>query len=51
MEKLTSPPVLGYAVYKLPFILNIDASGDGLGAVLYQFQDGKERAIAYISRG
>ena len=51
IEKLTSPLVLGYADYKLPFILNIDASGDGLGAVLYQLQDGRERVIAYASRG
>lgn len=51
IHKLTTPPVLGYADYKLPFILNIDASGDGLGAVLYQLQDGKERVIAYASRG
>ena len=46
IEKLTSPPILAYADYKLPLILNIDASGDGLGAVLYQLQDGKERLRA-----
>ena len=34
IERLTSPPILAYANYSKPFILNIDASGDGLGAVL-----------------
>ena len=29
--------------------MNIDASGDGLGAVLYQAQDGIERVIATSS--
>ena len=51
IEKLTSPPVLAYADYTKPFVLNIDASGDGLGAVLYQEHDGIERVIAYASRG
>ena len=51
ISKLTTPPILAYADYKLPFILNIDASGDGLGAVLYQLQEGHERVIAYASRG
>ena len=32
-------------------MLNIDASGDGQGAVLYQEQDGIEHVIAYASRG
>ena len=51
IEKLTSPPVLAYADYSKDFILNIDASGDGLGAVLYQETDGIEHVIAYASRG
>ena len=35
-EKCTSTPILGYADFSLPFELHIDASGIGLGAVLYQ---------------
>ena len=35
-EKCTSAPILGYADFSLPFKLHIDASGIGLGAVLYQ---------------
>ena len=46
----TESPVLAYADFKAPFILHTDASGDGLGAVLYQVQEGKQRVIAYASR-
>ena len=49
-EKLMSPPILAYADYSLPFKLYTDASGTGLGAVLYQEQDGKERVISFASR-
>ncbi|XP_056314361.1 retrovirus-related Pol polyprotein from transposon 412 [Danio aesculapii] len=48
--KLTSAPVLAYADFSLPFILEIDASQGGLGAVLSQEQQGKVRPIAYGSR-
>jgi hypothetical protein len=34
IEKLTSPSILVYADYTLPFILHTDASNEGLGAVL-----------------
>lgn len=47
---LVSAPVLAYADFHLPFRLYTDASLDGLGAVLSQTQDGKERVIAYASR-
>ena len=49
-QKLVSPPVLGYADYTQPFILETDASLSGLGAVLYQDQNGIKRVIAYASR-
>ncbi len=39
-KELTCAPVLGYADFSLPFMLEIDASNLGLGAVLYQLQDG-----------
>ena len=50
IDRLISPPVLGYADYRLPFSLHTDASGTGLGAALYQRQDGANRVIAYASR-
>lgn len=49
-EKLTTAPVLGYADYTKPFIVETNATNDGLGAVLSQEQDGKRRVIAFASR-
>ena len=49
-EHLTSSPILAYADYAAPFILQTDASGVGLGAVLSQIQDGIECVIAYANR-
>lgn len=48
--KLTTAPVLAYADFTLPFVLEVDASHGGLGAVLSQEQEGKVRPIAYASR-
>ena len=49
--RLTSPPILAFADYSKPFELHCDASGCGLGGVLYQEQNGQKRVIAYASRG
>ena len=49
--KLVSAPVLAYADFSHPFILEVDASHSGLGAVLSQETDGRVRPVAYASRG
>jgi hypothetical protein len=46
----TSSPILGYADITLPYELHTDASGFGLGAVLYQEQQGEKRVICYASQ-
>uniref|UniRef100_A0A3B3QR63 Gypsy retrotransposon integrase-like protein 1 n=1 Tax=Paramormyrops kingsleyae TaxID=1676925 RepID=A0A3B3QR63_9TELE len=51
IEKLTTAPVLGFANPRMPYILHTDASLHGLGAALYQEQDGQVKVIAYASRG
>jgi hypothetical protein len=50
VDACCSAPVLGYADYSCPFRVHTDASLDGLGAVLYQVQDGVDRVICYASR-
>ena len=49
-QALLTPPILAYPDFKKPFLLRTDASKQGLGAVLYQEQDGKDRVISYASR-
>ncbi|KAI8517559.1 hypothetical protein Bbelb_035760 [Branchiostoma belcheri] len=48
---LMSADILTYPDFPLPFTLYIDASHDGLGAILSQEQKGVKRVIAYASRG
>ena len=48
---LTSAPLLGYPNFKRPFILEVDASHLGLGAVLSQEQDTGRVVLGYASRG
>jgi len=42
--------LLSFLLRKGKFILNIDASGHGIDAVLFQEQKGIEKIIAYFSR-
>lgn len=46
---LTEAPVLPYPDPNLPYLLDTDASQEGLGAVLSQIKDGKERVVAFYS--
>ncbi|KAJ8028019.1 hypothetical protein HOLleu_30140 [Holothuria leucospilota] len=48
--ELTKAPVLAYPNFHETFILDTDASSAGVGAVLSQVIDGKERPVAYASR-
>ena len=46
----TESPILAYADFTKPFKLHTDACGLGLGAILYQESEGKDRVISYASR-
>ena len=48
-KRLTSAPVLTFADFTKPFILHVDASNEGLGAVLSQEVDQKLRVVAHAS--
>ena len=50
-ELLTSAPVLRFPQYHKSFIIHVDASGCGVGALLAQKEDNEELAIiAYFSK-
>ena len=49
-EALSTVPVLGYPDFSREFILEIDASLNGLGTILsQQGKDGQIRVTAYVS--
>lgn len=49
--RIESAHILGYADHQNSFQLHTDASGLGLGAVLYQEHEGPQQVIEYASRG
>ena len=49
-KKLSTSPILSYPDHDKPFEIHTDASSSGLGAILYQEQNGLKRVIAYASR-
>ena len=50
-EKCVTAPVLAYADLEKPFLLETDASAEGLGTILQQkLDDGKYHPVAYANR-
>ena len=48
-SKLISPPILAFPDFSLTFVVDCDASNNGLGAVLSQLSD-SEKVVAYACR-
>ena len=49
-QALCEAPVLAFPRFDLPFVLDTDASTNGVAAVLPQVQNGEERPIAYAAK-
>ena len=50
INHLQSPIIMAYPDFQQPFFITCDASSNGLGAVLYQTQEGVDKVISYASR-
>ena len=50
IDSITIVPMMAYPDFQKPFVLHTYASKDGLGAVLYQYQDDILCVVAYGSR-
>ncbi|XP_038072003.1 uncharacterized protein LOC119740694 [Patiria miniata] len=51
IDRLTKAPILSYANFSRPFRVETDASGTGLGAILFQEDDdARLHVVAYASR-
>ena len=50
IDYLRSPDFLAFPDFGLPFVLNVDASQKGLGAVLYQKHGSENRVVCFASR-
>ena len=50
IDMLISSHVMSYPDFQKPFLVHCDASGKGLGAILYQEKEGKMMVIGYASR-
>ena len=49
-EALITSPILSYPQEECMFVIDADASNDGMGAVLSQVQGGEEKVISYYSK-
>ncbi|KRX77136.1 Retrovirus-related Pol polyprotein from transposon [Trichinella sp. T6] len=49
-RKLITAPVLTFPRFDIPFILDVDASGEGFEAVLTKLSGEEEHPVAYASR-
>ena len=49
-KHLSSAPVLDYPNPSQPYILETDVSGCGVGAGLWQVQDGTKKVLAFCSK-